>query len=261
MGEVDRAVLFTTGDDRHRLLAVETGFRGHLDGKLPLEVRHLGRVESLLTAYHRAALEVEGDDTLLLFCHQDARPLLAPMPPGTPPLDLSLPHGAEWLRPAIDRPDGWVEIALRLAKRGDTGFLGVAGALGLLPGLPWWSYPDLTGAVLHRTAEGEVKLNPYGRYGRAAVLDGICLMIRRGAYAGLPPPPREMTGFHYYDIELCTRAHHAGLKNWTVPLLLVHEHGGAASDDQEFQEDMKQFQSVYGGVLPFSVPAEQLPRE
>ncbi len=246
-------ILFTTGSQTDKLKRLELTFNLHLGLYAPVKIIHLGNVDNLSQSYHHAAKNIENPEALLIFCHQDAYPFLDNQG-SEPPWKIP-----SWLRVAFDNPSSWIDAAEQLFTRTDTGLLGVAGARGLLSEIPWWQYPEVSGAVMHQSPSGEMRLNTYGRYGRTAVLDGLCLMVLRRTYDLLANPAASLTGFHFYDIDLSLRAHLAGLKNWTVPLLLLHESPGASSDDIAWNRDQQHFLESYKHLLPLHVPYESLP--
>jgi hypothetical protein len=216
-------------------------------------------VKQLLWIYHEAVRSVKDPDVLLIFIHQDVTPIIS-----TAEIDLfsvtaNNSQKFDWFLKALNNPLEWWETIKNLAFRANTGIIGVAGSLGLLPETAWWCYPDLSGAVIHLLPDNKIRLNLYGPYGRVALLDGVCLMFRRGMYDLLSEPAKLLDGFHFYDMDLSLRAHLAGLKNWTVPLLLMHKSGGADINDKSWKEEQKKFLSAYKSYLPIIVPFEPLP--
>ncbi len=257
---IHRAILISTGDEQERLHRLESGFADHLEGRLELEHVRLGRVDSLARAYYEAVVGIDDPDALLIFCHQDVQPIPADgLEIGE--VDMSdLPKSQRWLERALADPAGWVDHAISLTGLEDTGLMGVAGALGLIPETAWWQFPEVSGTVIHALDGGGFRLNPYGPWGRVAVLDGLCMMVRRGTCDMLGAPSPELKGFHFYDMDLSLRAHFAGLQNWTIPLILIHHHGGARSDDPAWMRDHDDFLAVYGDRLPVRVQPEPLPK-
>ncbi|MBD3165349.1 hypothetical protein GF324_02010, partial [bacterium] len=159
---ISKLILISTGDNEEELRRLEQGIVEHVHGVLPLEIFRLGMVQSLLHAYHEAALSVPDDNALLMFCHQDVRPLQPPPPSGAlgaaPPLQTEY----QWAKRAFVEPAWWLPMVQSMLQREDTGVMGVAGALGLYPDMPWWRYPDVSGAALHITPDREPTLNLYG---------------------------------------------------------------------------------------------------
>ncbi len=245
--------LITTGEDSSALDTLEEGFRRHCEGRWEILPRRLGMVEHLGLAYDKVAREAGDPNDLLLLCHQDVRPFAVPGHERVAPL----PDQYTWLEPALKQPAGWLDTVETLLQHEDTGLMGVAGACGLTPDIAWWQYPDVSGAVVH-LAEGRERLNPYGPWGSVAVLDGLCLLIRRSTYQRLPLPSMQQAKFHFYDMDLSLRCLQAGLKNWTIPLLVLHDSGGASTDKAEWRSDHDLFVKTWGSALPVAVPFEPL---
>jgi hypothetical protein len=243
-------IIVTTGGDTARLARIEQGF-DPIRGQVPsLRFEHLGDVTDLHHAYRTVIRANDDAETILLFCHQDVRPLTKDERATLLSMAGSLPG---WLIKALEHPDGWFNKALELVRDDKTGVLGVAGAKGLTAETPWWSYPDLTGAIVHRSPGGKSSVNPYGPWGRAAVVDGVCLIGRGDTLASLGEPTEALDGFHFYDMDLCLRAHRAGLSNWTIPLLLCHESTGAPTVNTAWQNTFQRFVSLWGSALPLRI--------
>lgn len=251
-----RFVIISTGNDTAALDRMEDRFDAHLSPHGGVETFRLGEVDSLINAYWNGARLVNDPSAILLFVHQDALPAFEPG--GTAGKDEieQLRASVPWLLPAVEEPGSWVTTALRLFEKQDTGFLGVAGALSLHPGQAWWNEESVSGAVLHASSSG-VNLNGYGPFGRVAVVDGLFLMARASLFDELGPV-RNHRGFHFYDMELSLRAHLAGKKNWTIPLLLMHFSGGKTIEDSEWQAAASSFAELHGQHLPLVVEPEPL---
>jgi len=253
-----RIVLFSTGDRFEAIEQIEASFTRHLKSMGEVETVRLGVVDSLLDAYHASAKSIGDPEALLLFVHQDARPMH--MDPDAPVPVPAFPPQFEFLHKAFSDPYAWVRAVENLLSKQDTGFLGVAGSLGLtLETAAWWNNPELTGGVIHTTADGRGSLNPYGPWGRALVLDGMLLMAPRRTFQKIEPPATNSKEFHFYDLELTLAAHNAGLKNWTIPLMMVHESGGAKVTDPEWLRGLNSFLERHQKEMPVSLPREPLP--
>ena len=259
MGTMKRWVLVSTGDDEAALDRMESRFELFLAPSGRFQTLRLGRVESLLIAYWNAVRLVDDPEALFLFAHQDVEVALPPGVTFPQPLLDNLGQQAPWLVPALQQPQAWPDLATRLLKQPDTGFLGVAGASSLAPDVAWWNSPDVSGAVMHRDRGGRESFNAYGPYGRVAVLDGLFLMAKGRLFEELGRPRAGGPGFHFYDMEWTLRAHLAGKRNWTLPLLLLHASGGAAVDDELWRQDAARFSERFADYLPVDVPREPLP--
>ncbi|MFH0881731.1 MAG: glycosyltransferase [bacterium] len=251
-----RVVIVTTGEDAQALDTLEASFAWHL-GLETVETFRLGVVSSLFAAYHNAARLIDDDEAWLIFAHQDVLPFH--VSESTPVLVPALPESASWITPVFQSPRNWVRHAAELLEREDTGFLGVAGSCDLDLSCSWWNGHKLSGAVLHNVEGESPKINAYGPWGRVAVLDGVFLMTTGAAFRKMAPPRPTPDRFHFYDLELSLNADLAGLKNWTIPLLLVHGSGGATVESPQWRGDLSKFLERYSREVPFQVPFEPLP--
>jgi hypothetical protein len=137
------------------------------------------------------------------------------------------------------------------------GILGVAGSKDLTGTGRWWEgmgQPDgnrLSGMAIH-TKDGQTWPNAYGPFGQVLVLDGLCLILKKSLYeelqgyhyAGMPP----YVGYDFYDIDPCFRAHLAGYKNYTIPLLIEHQSMGEPKESWYTNKEL--FVSKYMAHLP-----------
>jgi len=223
-----------------------------------MKVIHLGMVDSLHDAYLNTTLQLNLPDSLFLFVHQDAFPLYPSGERASEAVVADVARQTPWLVPAFEQPDRWVSILLNLTGEENTGIVGVAGATSLHPGGAWWNEPHLSGAVVHSPGdEGVTRLNAYGPFGRVAVLDGLFLAARGSVFERLTSGSRP-DGFHFYDMEFSIKAHLAGFKNWTIPLLLQHESGGEAIDSASWSDAAAGFAERHKDSLPLAVPFEAL---
>jgi GT2 family glycosyltransferase len=118
--------------------------------------------------------------------------------------------------------------AMDVAAKEDTGFVGVAGRCSPLTSSGmWWNDKMLRGSVSHDNLHGGVLLTTsYGPYGEVMVLDGVLLMCHRRVFEKIGQWD-ESLGWHFYDLDITLLAHKAGLKNYAVPLPILHQGLGA----------------------------------
>jgi hypothetical protein len=252
-----RMILISSGEDFDAIKRLEESFQNHLAGIGTVEFIRLGDTSSLIAAYSNTVNLVRDPEAWYLFVHQDVRPVFPSARAG-----VSAPSETDeypWLRVAFERPGLWMDAARKLLARSDTGFLGVAGSCSLSVGSAWWNESRLSGAMLHESEGGSVRMNAYGPWGRVAVLDGAFLMATGAVFDTMGTPRPSPDRFHFYDMELSLMAHNAGLKNWTLPLLLIHGSGGASHSDKGWQDDLEPFLTRYRSLLPVEVPFEPLP--
>lgn len=107
----------------------------------------------------------------------------------------------------------------------NTGFVGVAGTVMMPKSGAWWNKladeDELRGSVAHVSEDKSMMhQSTYGRYGRAAVMDGVMLITTKRVL--------ENTGswwdnetFHFYDVEMTARANQMGFKNYVMPFPIL----------------------------------------
>ncbi|MDP8207223.1 MAG: glycosyltransferase [Candidatus Electryonea clarkiae] len=248
-------VLISTGNIEAKLDRLENSFRSNIEPHYSLETIRLGNVKSLSQAYHQAAISVNNKDAILIFCHQDVF-MLTPDEIIAFAKQKGIPY---WLKRRLEAPFNWIDIMLNLISKPETGLVGIVGATGLLPEMAWWQYPDLSGTVFHSLPEGKIQINPYGLWGKVAVLDGLCLIVKRETYDFIGAPTPQVKGFHFYDMDISLRSIAAGLNNWTIPLFLWHESTGADIMDENWKYDQRSFLEAWSEVLPLKIPFVELP--
>jgi hypothetical protein len=247
--------LVSTGDDTVRLDRMEQGFQRVLGSAATILPMRLGHVSSLRIAYYNAARLIGDPNALLMFVHQDVEPVTGEM------LDEIPVEIRRQLRPLmLTHPGGplWWRVLRQLATSDSFGVAGVAGSRELELGKAWWQHENLSGMVLHRRNDG-IRVNAYGKWSRVVTVDGMCMICKARTLLECPPINSDKGHFHYYDHDLCISAHERKLKNWTIPLILLHDSGGAAVSDQSWQEDQAWFEDKHRDVLPAVVDDETLP--
>ncbi|HEX05047.1 MAG TPA: hypothetical protein ENH10_07835, partial [Bacteroidetes bacterium] len=206
--------LISTGADSARLDRLENGFRQMLEPAVSVSAMRLGIVNSLRVAYYNAARLIDNRDAILLFAHQDVVPVTSEML-GELPIEVRTP-----LRQYVSKQSLgpiWWQTLQQLLTREDCGFAGVAGSREMTAGKAWWQNQALSGMVMHRREEG-IRVNAYGPWTRALVVDGLCMICRASTLLDMPPVRGDQGHFHFYDMDLCLNAHARGLSNWTIPL-------------------------------------------
>lgn len=231
--------LVITGDDSSAIRNVEERFKAHLNGRELVTIKP-GKVKSLLKSYRDIVKDTKDPDSIFMFCHQDAYPAF--LPDASNDFDVNtLQTEHKYLEAAITDPAHWLNVSEVLLSNENTGFLGVAGALGINPGSAWWNYPEISGAVLHNSEAKGLLLNVYGIFGQVLVLDGLFLMCKAETILEMGDFNIDEDRFHFYDMELCLRAHGMGKKNYTIPLMMAHGSSGATINNEKWQQDMDHF--------------------
>jgi GT2 family glycosyltransferase len=147
----------------------------------------------------------------------------------------------------------WLENVERLFSKSDTGVVGVAGSKDLTESGVWWDSGNrLSGAAMH-VHEGQEYMTSFGGpYGRVVVVDGVIFLIKKKIYLKLGGyKDTELDGFHFYDVDLCMRAHWAGYRNYTTDLLVRHLSIGEMPP--AWEENRQKWLARYGHKLPVHV--------
>jgi len=234
---------------------MEQGFQRDLESAVTIQPMRLGQVSSLRIAYHNAARLIGDPKALLMFVHQDVEPVTNEMLEQIP-IEIR-----KQLRPLVNtgqRGPLWWQILQQLTASDNFGVAGVAGCRELELGKAWWQQEHLSGMVLHRRDDG-IRVNAYGRWSRVVTVDGMCMICKASTLFDSPPKHSDQGHFHYYDHDLCLSAHKRNLSNWTIPLILLHDSGGAAVTDKRWQEDQIWFENKHRDILPTAVDDEVLP--
>ena len=119
--------------------------------------------------------------------------------------------------------------------------IGVAGNRRKVINQPAWAFVDvnftwddksnLSGAVAH----GQQPFGQVSFFGPTpsdcVLLDGVMLAVNISALnkGNFLFDPR--FDFHFYDLDFCRTAHHAGLRLGTWPICITHQSGGAFGSD------------------------------
>jgi len=115
--------------------------------------------------------------------------------------------------------------------------IGVAGNKRIVPNQPAWAFLDdrltwddfsnLSGSVAH----GDDPFGEITHFGpvpaECELLDGVLIAVRKDRVkaANVSFDPR--FNFHFYDIDFCRSARHAGLRLGTWPICITHQSPGA----------------------------------
>lgn len=137
----------------------------------------------------------------------------------------------------------------------DVGVLGVAGG-AYQPKAPagWASGVYNAVNVIHHVKEkqGETEhsyMNPWGKeLMRVATLDGLWLSCRKAVWEEFKFDAQAFPGFHFYDVDFCTRAA-AKYTNYVTFGVLV-EHFSQGTFDKVWMQNALQFYKIRKNVLP-----------
>ncbi|MAP53988.1 MAG: hypothetical protein CL605_03720 [Altibacter sp.] len=120
---------------------------------------------------------------------------------------------------------------LRVARKPNVGFVGLAGGCYIPRDGAWWNARntgDARGFVFQGKDHETMTPNYFGKSGQVVVLDGCLLAITYGNLkkVGLEQPDYLDSGWDFYDIHLTYEAHLRGYSNYVVPIVAMHESPG-----------------------------------
>ncbi|HVT82907.1 MAG TPA: glycosyltransferase [Phycisphaerae bacterium] len=160
-----------------------------------------------------------------------------------------------------------LEHPLRMLQEAGTGFIGVAGATRLNAAGTWWgdvpqpqvmaSCRGLVGCPDQTNPQNPFRMNFLAWpgpavFGRVLVVDGVFLMCHRRTFERLGGfDSQNLSGFHFYDVDISLRAHLAGLTNYVAPIPMFHASTG--NYDQVWDATRQRFLKKYAGRLPISL--------
>jgi hypothetical protein len=181
--------------------------------------------KSIFTAYKEKinSLKLMKDD-LVILCHDDIKILLDK--------DLFVPLLEE-----------------TLSKR-DSGFVGVAGTKQLGITGVWWdglrnpqSRTWLSGSVYHGNSLHQCDLTYFGPPSQVIVLDGVFLAAKGSTLNSIQlGKPKAFTGeWDFYDIWYTYQTHKKQLKNYTLPIPILHSSIGEVQGRDSWHANREAF--------------------
>ena len=200
-----------------------------------VDVKLLVNQDSIFLAYANALKKVNPDpDDIIILCHDDINITTDPI------IFKSL-------------------ILEKFALKA-TGFLGVAGTRKLSESAVWW---DLnlwkqqfhSGYALHGDNLADGDPSYYGKYGQVVALDGLFLVAQAKTLQKIDmKKPKSFSGkWDFYDIWYTIQAHKAGLKNYTIPVVLLHNSRGELAGRDSWHKNREAFIKKYKASFPIEV--------
>lgn len=143
----------------------------------------------------------------------------------------------------------------------DAGFVGAAGTQLFNDSAIWWEglsaqYPvtPLAGLVYHGNSMEDMHPTYFGPNNKreVVVMDGIFLAAKVKTWRAIRTArPSTFTGkWDFYDIYYTFQAHMRGLKNYVMPLNILHESPGDTSGRTSWHDNKEAFKVKYGKHLP-----------
>ena len=147
-----------------------------------------------------------------------------------------------------------------LLGKSDTGFIGVAGTRLLTENAVWWesmgygSQSAVMGFVSHGTLEKN-HTTFYGPNGQAVVLDGLFLCAKGSTLNQIMiSKPKMFTGgWDFYDLFYTTQTHLKGLKNYVVPIHILHKSLGDTNGKDSWYLNREAYKEAFKKHLPLFV--------
>jgi GT2 family glycosyltransferase len=138
----------------------------------------------------------------------------------------------------------YMQLAKALEAVQRCGIVGVCGATRLEDDGTWWQ--KLTREEVNTCCRGAIG-SPHGvlrwnGFGQVVVVDGVLLMMRRAIFEALGGFNEQLTGAHFYDVDISLRAHRAGYVNEVVDLPVFHKSTG--NYDAVWEASRRQFLSL-----------------
>ena len=189
--------------------------------------------KSIFSGYKKALDRTKPDPgDIIILCHDDIR--------------------------IITDPEVFKSILIKKLNPVETGFLGVAGTTKLGHTGVWWDlnlWQDQkhSGYVMHGESLDNADPSFYGKYGQTVCMDGLFLAATAHTLnnVGLEKPEEFEGDWDFYDIHYTTKAHLMGLKNYTVPIMILHESIGMPRE--MWHKNRGAFLETHEGIFPIEV--------
>jgi len=150
-----------------------------------------------------------------------------------------------------------------------TGFLGLAGStLKTRNPSPWWITHENLLAIpyrrVHYIQSGSERSQPVkdgSLLAEVLLLDGFFMACTAETWSQTRFDEKALTGFHFYDMDICMAAHARGLKNYVYSGVLI-EHHSTGSLNKGWVRGAEAFQKKWQPDLPACIgplPQKDLP--
>jgi hypothetical protein len=159
----------------------------------------------------------------------------------------------------INTPESFLSVLFKyFSMPGKVGFIGPAGTTHLGVDATWWDHARWKaglhkGFVLHGEELKDCRTTYYGEYGQVVALDGLFLATTAKTLQsiGIDKPEYFEGAWDFYDIHYTTKAHLKGLKNYTAPIIVLHNSIGEIDGRDSWHKNREAF--VKNTKLPLSV--------
>jgi glycosyltransferase involved in cell wall biosynthesis len=148
----------------------------------------------------------------------------------------------------------WGKIILSTLQNPEVGVVGVAGG-AYQPKAPagWGGAGPYVGINVMHTAHGRTQhdyINPFGKeLAKIATLDGLWLCCRKHVWEDFKFDSKAFPGFHFYDVDFCTRVATKYTNYLTFAILIEHfSHG---TFDKVWMQNALSYFKQRANYLPF----------
>jgi len=145
-------------------------------------------------------------------------------------------------------PDVLKDIIAKSCLKMSTGFVGVAGTTYLSEDAVWWNHKiwqqgKHRGHVYHGNDILTADSTYYGKSDQVVCLDGLFLAAsgRTIKAVGLDKPEYFEGDWDFYDIHYTIKAHKKGLKNYTIPIQVLHNSKGELAGRDSWHKNREAF--------------------
>ena len=191
--------------------------------------------DSIFSAYDTALQEAKPHPSdIIILCHDDIK--------------------------VTTSPQVFKEVLETKLSSPKTGFVGVAGTKTLSTNAVWWDQAMWkqgrhSGFVMHGDSISNADATFYGNYGETVVMDGLFLAATAKTMrsVGLQKPSSFPGDWDFYDILYTFKAHRKGLKNYTVPINILHQSRGELAGRDSWHQNRFAFLKMAEDRLPASV--------
>ena len=155
-------------------------------------------------------------------------------------------------------PEVFRDIIVKTCLGVEAGFVGVAGTTHLSENAVWWDQNiwrqgKHRGHVYHGSEIMTADSTYYGSPGQVIAMDGLFLAAsgRTLKKVGLEKPEYFEGGWDFYDIHYTTTAHKSKLKNYVVPISVLHNSKGELVGRDSWHKNRQAF--IERSNLPLSL--------
>ncbi|MCX6308352.1 MAG: glycosyltransferase, partial [Bacteroidia bacterium] len=152
----------------------------------------------------------------------------------------------------------WGPKILKHLSESDAGIIGVCGGSTLSNVPASWSLFDQRMFILQSSARGRKSVlhktghDNHSTSKKALLLDGVFLCARKSVFQKIRFDDLTFSGFHSYDLDICTQAYLAGYKNYAINDVLI-EHFSNGHHNKQWIVNTMMLTDKWAKLLPISL--------